>query len=230
MKNPAFKLTAIVVLLFLGLFMALQLKSINAANKQSAYAQQDLTELQDQVLLLIRENETWTAENQKLTDLIASIDADLIGEDQSFEAVIAEKQKAEIFAGLTQVQGGGLQIVMDSSTDLAIKSSTLLLLINEMRASKALAISVNEERIVALTEIRDTGSSNPQIVINGNSYPALSRFVIKAMYRDQDVGNAQQLLNDAIKRLHLENLATVSQMNQLTIPALADGSTITQPD
>ncbi len=215
---------AIIVFFILGLLIALQLKNINASNLQAYYARQDLTELQDQVMTLMRENAELSDQNQNLSDLITSMGAELSGDNKSLQTIMDEKLKAEVFAGLTDVSGSGLQVVMDPGTDAPVKASRLLLLINELRASGALAISINNDRIVAMTEIRDTGTTNPQIVINGNSYPASSQFIIRAIYKEENINRGLQLINNLIEQLQTVAVITVSSSDTVSIPKLSEDS------
>lgn len=215
---------AIVVFFVLGLLIALQLKNINANNLQAYYAKQDLTELQDQVMTLMRENSDLSDQNQNLSDLIASMGDELSGDNKSLQTIMDEKLKAEIFAGLTDVSGSGIQVVMEPGTDVSVKASRLLLLVNEIRSSGALAISINDDRIVAMTEIRDTGTTNPQIVINGNSYPATSQFIIRAIYNQEDINRGLQLVNNLIGQLQTVTIMTVSSSDTISIPQLSEDS------
>lgn len=215
---------AIIVFFVLGLLIALQLKNINANNLQAYYAKQDLTELQDQVMTLMRENSDLSDQNQNLSDLIASMGDELSGDNKSLQTIMDEKLKAEIFAGLTDVSGSGIQVVMEPGTDVSVKASRLLLLVNEIRSSGALAISINDDRIVAMTEIRDTGTTNPQIVINGNSYPATSQFIIRAIYNQEDINRGLQLVNNLIGQLQTVTIMTVSSSDTISIPKLSEDS------
>ena len=215
---------AIIVFFVLGLLIALQLKNINANNLQAYYAKQDLTELQEQVMTLMRENSDLSDQNQNLSDLIASMGDELSGDNKSLQTIMDEKLKAEIFAGLTDVSGSGIQVVMEPGTDVSVKASRLLLLVNELRSSGALAISINNDRIVAMTEIRDTGTTNPQIVINGNSYPATSQFIIRAIYNQEDINRGLQLVNNLIGQLQTVTIMTVSSSDTISISKLSEDS------
>jgi uncharacterized protein YlxW (UPF0749 family) len=223
-RRMSLSIGAIIVFFVLGLLVALQLKNINANNLQAAYAKQDLTELQDKVMTLMRENSELSDQNQNLSDLISSMGAELSGDNKALQTIMDEKLKAEIFAGLTDVSGQGIQVYMEPGTDTSVKASRLLLLINELRSSGALAISINDDRIVAMTEIRDTGTTNPQIVINGNSYPATAQFVIRAIYKEEDINRGLQLVNNLIEQLQTVSIITVSSSDTISIPKLSEDS------
>ena len=223
-RRMSLSVGAVIIFFILGLLIALQLKNMNASNLQAFYAKQDLSELQDQVMTLMRENADLSNKNKNLSDLISSMEDELSGDNKSLKSIIDEKSKAEIFAGLTDVSGKGLQIIMNPGTDVSVKASRLLLLVNELRSSGALAISINDDRIVAMSEIRDTGVTNPQIVINGNSYPATSQFVIRAIYKEEDLNRGLLLVNNLIEQLQTLSDITVSSSDKISIPKLSEDS------
>ena len=221
-RNMSLSVGTIVAFFVLGLLIALQLKNINIMNLQAFYSEKDIAGLKDEVMSIMLENSDLSDQNKKLSDLISSMGDQLAGDDKSLQAIIQEKKNAEIFAGLTDVSGNGIQIIMDSGTDIPVKSSSLLLIINELRSSGALAICINDERIVAMSEIRDTGTSEPQVVINGNSYPATSQFVIKAIFNAKDIHRGIQLVNDIVSQLNTLGTITVSSSDSLSIPKLSE--------
>jgi len=222
-KNASFSINILLSLILLGLLVSLQMKNLNFNELQAYNEEQDLARLQEEAMALYRENNELSDANREMALLLDSMRDGLAGEDAALQAIIDEKEKAEIFAGLTDVKGPGLQVQLNEMETTAVKATTLLLLVNEMRTSGALAISINDERIVALTEIRDIGSENPQIVINGNSYPATISFVIKGLYPEEDQNRGRLLLNnlvDALKESNPSFAAVVTTAEQLTIPKL----------
>ena len=88
-------------------------------------------------------------------------------------------------AGLTDVRGPGLVITMNDSladlgaTDLnyyLVHDEDLLNVVNELKASGAEAISINDQRVVAMSEIRCAGTT---ILVNGQRLAP--PYVIKAI-------------------------------------------------
>ena len=81
-------------------------------------------------------------------------------------------------AGLTDVEGPGVMVILQDSTatntsgeeaDYLIHDSDLLSVINELRDAGAQALSLNGERILATSEIRCAGSV---VLINGQRVAA----------------------------------------------------------
>jgi len=107
-------------------------------------------------------------------------------DEETVELLKQELAKSQQNAGLTNVRGSGLKIIMEDSladfgsgTDLnnyLVHDEDILKVVNELRSAGAEAISVNEQRIISTSEIRCAG---PTIFINGDRIGA--PFVIKAI-------------------------------------------------
>jgi len=180
--------------------------------------------LQDEVMALIRENNTLSDENQKLSDYVNSLSDELTGDDIILQQIIDEKSSAEIFAGMTDISGPGLTIILDFGPDVPVKSGTVLLIVNELRAAGALAISVQNERIVAMTEIRDVGTVNPQIMINGNQYSSVSQFSIKAVFREDEISRGIELISDLTDQIYSYGNISVNSTDNVLIERLSEES------
>ena len=97
------------------------------------------------------------------------------GENETQDALLKELSKARYISGLNAVKGPGLILILNDSTKptqpgedpnlYVIHDEDLLKVINELRAAGAEAISINEQRLLATSEIRCVG---PLIQVNGN--------------------------------------------------------------
>lgn len=92
---------------------------------------------------------------------------------------LVEKELAEAKEtfGLTNVEGEGIIITLTDTEEMAYTGNHLLYLVNELRAAGAEAISINDERIINMTDIADISSK--YIVVNSN--PVLSPYVVKVV-------------------------------------------------
>ncbi len=225
-RRLSLSMIAIASFVLLGLLIALQMKNVNDDHRQTAYAEKDIVEMQEQVMAMIRENDDLTQKNKELSTLIASMGEELSGDNAALQAILDEKTKAEVFAGLTPVTGSGITLVITPTTGLTVNAKTLLLFTNEMRAGGALAISIADERIVAMTEIRDTGSTSPQIIINGNAYAASSSFTIRAIYPDEDLTRGRQLLETLVGQFGVTSEFVLTNDDVIEIPGLPEDSMI----
>ena len=139
------------------------------------------------------------------------------------EALKAELDKLEITAGLVEVTGPGVSVVMSDSAavnatgeeaDYIIHDSDLLSVINELRSAGAEAISLNGERLLATSEIRCTGAV---VTVNGRRYAA--PYVIFAIVDPATLYNALTMRNGVVDILGQWKISVqVNTSTQLTIP------------
>lgn len=76
-----------------------------------------------------------------------------------------ELEKANMYAGLSNVVGSGIIITLSDNEYRTIDAIDLVLLVNELRAAGAEAISINSERIIYRTDI--VNISTKYILVNG---------------------------------------------------------------
>ncbi len=182
MKNKEFIITITVICFILGLMLAMQLKTVQVNSEtgsnrtteiQTQYA--ELKKNYDAKVLEIEEKDKMLEEYRK-----AETDEETVG------VLKQELNKALQDAGLTNVRGSGLTVVMEDSvktiegvTDLnayLVHDEDIMKVVNELRSAGAEAISVNEQRIISTSEIRCAGTT---IFINGERVGA--PFTIKAI-------------------------------------------------
>lgn len=94
-------------------------------------------------------------------------------------------ERYEIMLGYTKVKGPGIKLVLEDKTEdgtenvLLYNYDLLLAIVNRLNASGAEAISINDERIIATTEMHLTEDNGEKLLINEK--PVVSPFVIKAI-------------------------------------------------
>ena len=96
--------------------------------------------------------------------------------DQQSAILKEEYNRALILAGLKDVKGKGVIITIGDNAHESISDSDLLYVINILRSVDAQAISINDERLVAMTEIV---TAEGYIVLNGK--PIYPPYTIKAI-------------------------------------------------
>lgn len=174
------KLTMIITISIMALILFCvifaQFKVVNETDiAQIEYMKED--ELR-QALTEWREKYEKTA--QKITETnkkIKEYETKLQSNEETRDLVQKELIEAQKTFGLTDVIGNGIIITLTDNESRTYQSDHLLDLVNELRAAGAEAISINNERIVNLTDIADI--SNGQIVVNKNRIS--SPFTIKAI-------------------------------------------------
>lgn len=103
-------------------------------------------------------------------------------EEVTLKLLETEIKDAKMKLGLTDVYGEGIVITMQNTEGSTVGYSELLTLINELVYAGAEAISINNERIVAMTDLANVGNF---VFINGER--TTSPFTIKA------IGNTTKL-------------------------------------
>ena len=101
-------------------------------------------------------------------------------EEEKEELVKNELEQVNLILGKTDVEGQGITITLQESKDAeaAITSDNLNMIVNELKEAGAEAISINDERIINMTDIV---SVNENTVIRVNQQRVVSPYVIKAI-------------------------------------------------
>lgn len=164
------------------------------------------------------ELESEIAEDRNLIENYHSKKADKAG----LEPVKKNLDYLSFAAGLTKVQGPGILVTLDDQEKAhtakdpefyIIHYSNVLYIVNDLRAAGAEAISVNNDRVVATTDIRCAGNI---ILINTNR--------LAPPYEIKAIGNPQQLeagvRNGEYGTLELGQFPVTTDIsNEITIPA-----------
>ena len=180
MNKKAARASIALVCLILGIMLALQFKTTeNINNNVAAERAEDLNKKLDAV----------TDERDILAEEVLSLRERLKNvreTDQAMKDLQEELQSAQLAACLLPIQGAGIILTLNDSAKALqpgenpnaelIHDTDLLTVINEIKASGAEAISINDKRIVAMSEIRCAGTT---ILVNWDKIAP--PFVIKAI-------------------------------------------------
>lgn len=165
--------------ILLGIFIALQYKYYTKSfmNDPTQYEK------------MVAELNTLRAEKKALEEELDVLEKklDQISNSASQESVYIENLKEDLqrykaFLGQTKLSGPGIVITLDESlaegsiSSLAYDYRLVLELVNELHASGAEAISINEQRITNYSEIRLVGRQ-----LNINYVPISVPYVIKVI-------------------------------------------------
>ncbi len=94
-----------------------------------------------------------------------------------------ESDQVEQILGKTNMQGEGIIITLNNmkNSDTLINSDDLLLIVNQLKNAGAEAISINDERIINMSDIVDIKLSEYEFFIKVNGQRILAPYVIKAI-------------------------------------------------
>lgn len=200
------------VCFILGIMLAVQFRTTQDIRSSVQYQRtEDLTQRLMQV-----EKERNTLENQ-VRDLRQAAGGDIAA---------SELESIKMGAGLIPLQGTGVIVTMDDTKPTAspgsknpnlylIKDEDILKILNELRAAGAEAIAINNQRLIASSEVRTAG---PFISINNMNFAA--PFEIKAIGDPVTLENALKIRGGVIETLQFWNIqVAVKQQDMVQIPA-----------
>ncbi len=150
-------------------------------NQLASYYQDKVAELESEKEALNAEISSLDDRYSKFLDSLAASNSDYFNLLKQYEEL---NKLHRFYSGLTPVQGAGLRIFLDDGETLdgkvtsymIVHDSTLIRIVNSLRSAGAQAVSINDERIVSMTDIVCVG---PSIRVNGKKL--FSPFEISAI-------------------------------------------------
>ena len=163
----------------LALVMFMQFKIVNQTDITSIENMRE-TELRTE---LANWKSKYEETNQKYEETISKIDEykkTTESNEQTEELVNSELEQVNLLLGKTDVEGQGITITLQENKDAeaGITSDNLNMIVNELKEAGAEAISINDERIINMTDIV---SVNENTVTRVNQQRVVSPYVIKAI-------------------------------------------------
>lgn len=219
MRNNGALVSIAAVCLVLGIMISIQFKSTQGVGPSMVPAR--VTELTEKVDKVTDERDALAEEVLDLREKLKNV--------REFDTAMADLQEelqyANMAAGLIELEGAGLTVILDDSArsvktgedpnDLLIHDYDLLMVVNELKASGAEAISVNGERIIAMSEIRCAGTT---ILVNW--IKIAPPFEIKAIGNPDMLESGLTMKGGYLQTLKLLGVqANLQKVENITIPA-----------
>ena len=218
------ELAVMAVCVVVGFLLAAQLRGVQLAGAADATNASRLETLQSLYNDVVEERDGLTEQVGQLQSELELYRQQAASGDEGSEALKTELEQMEITAGLTDVEGPGVTVVLEDSTqanvtgdeaDYLIHDNDILSVINELRSAGAEAISLNGERILATSEVRCTGAV---VTVNGRRYAA--PYVIFAIGDPNTLYSALTMRNGVVDILSQWGITVrVTASDQLLIPA-----------
>ena len=210
--NKQAKLVVVVVSAILGFMIATQLRTVDSM-KAAAINYQRVEDLTEQ----LKRNE------REKTDLIAEL-AKLKAEN-SHEFYAKELKQLNMYAGMLEMQGPGVTVIIDDSKVTAkpgdnpnlylIHDDDLLKVINELKAAGAEVLSINNQRIISTSEIRCAGPT-----VSVNNVRSAPPYVIKAIGDPQSLDASLKMRGGVIETLKFWGIQIQTKKEEkITVPA-----------
>jgi len=171
----------------LGIVFSIQYKAVNNDYLEGLFPSQRAIQLENELSSTMAEKENLQEQLEYYEDELRNIKESESKESAVIKSLNAETLKFRVIAGLEDVEGEGVQVAiedpsaeMDYSRDggsvIMYNYDLILSMINILNAAGAEAISVNNQRIIAMTEIHLAGNN-----LNINNVPTAPPFVVKAI-------------------------------------------------
>ena len=138
--------------------------------------------------------------------------------EQSSELLDEELAQSNLLLGKTNVVGDGVVITLKDNDEKSIEATDLLTLVNELRLAGAEAISINDKRIINMTEIVDVNA----IMINEER--VVSPYIVKAIGDQTYLSSALSLKTSGFIDAYNQKGKTVEMTKEKNINILAYSS------
>ncbi len=217
MKNIKMHIAIGIVCMVLGIMVAVQFKTVKQSigpvteyrAREIATQLKKVREERDSLLTLKNEYEKKINEYE---------DAEAQGNIAS-RLMKSDLEKARIIAGLVDVEGPGLTILLDDLKFFdnynynIIDYTDLLEFINELNSAGAEAVSINDQRVISTTEIRQAG-----LHININTEKFAPPFSIKVIGEPKTLEASLRMRGGVVERLESKGIAiSITQQQSVTI-------------
>jgi len=222
-RHSGAELSVVFICVIIGFLLAVQLKSVKAHADANASNAGRLETLQGLYNDVVEQRDTLQEALEQVNGELARYRAAAAEGTSQGEALKAETERLARLAGLTDLEGPGVSVVLKDSTvanttgdeaDYLIHDNDLLTVINDLRDAGAEAISLNGERILATSEVRCAGAV---VIVNGRRYAA--PYVIFAIGNPDTLYQALTMRGGVVDALGLWKIdVTVTMSTHLTIP------------
>lgn len=223
------KYSGIVVLgilaLFIGLVLSVQLKLTAGGDQGGLVPLAKVKGYESELKMVQDEKDAVTEELMELEARMSAIESEKAEEDAFINGLVSDLEKYKMSAGVVDVKGSGILItIKDPVADdeyqqgfstIMYNYDLLLSLVNKLKEAGAEAISINEQRIAANTEISMAGSN-----VNINGTPTAPPYYIKAIGNPDTLNDAINIRSGIVETMKMRynlNVSTIKKQ-ELTIP------------
>jgi uncharacterized protein YlxW (UPF0749 family) len=177
----------------LGMVFSIQYKAVNSSYLEGLFPSQRAIQLENELSNTMVEKETLQEQLEYYESELRTIKESESKESAVIKSLNDDILKFRVVAGLEDVEGEGIQIIIEDPFEnieysaengsvIMYNYDLILSMLNILNAAGAEAVSVNNQRIIAMTEIHLAGNN-----LNINKVPTAPPFVIKA------IGNSDTL-------------------------------------
>ena len=172
----------------LGLTMAIQFKTVIATDIAGIEIMRE-AELRTELASWKSKYEDAKLKIEETNNKIEEYGKEIEENSNISELITREVNEAEVIAGYTDVTGPGIIVTLEDTENMQITAEDLMSLLNELKLAGAEAISINDQRIVSLTDI----SNIDYKFIMVNTAKEIGKARIESPYIIKAIGNQKYL-------------------------------------
>lgn len=174
--NITMAISILIICITFVAVLCIQFKTVEKVNETDIENMRD-AELREQVSEWKSKYEEAYEKLEENNSKIDEYNEKLESNEEASELLDEELKKSQLILGTTDVTGEGVVITLTDKPDNPIEAADLVELINELRFAGAEAISINEVRIINMTDLADIDS----YIIVKPSQRLVSPYVVKAI-------------------------------------------------
>lgn len=219
-----------VICFLLFFMMTLQIRTIKKSESDILMMKKE-NELRDEINQWKDLYDNATDKIDELNTRISEYQNAATKKNETVGVLKTEIDSLNSLAGLTDLKGKGIMVVLDDTKAIeqialdagfydpnvyVIHDSDILMIINELKAAGAEAISVNGQRIIANTEIRCVGP-----VVSINNVRLTAPFEISVIGDSVSLSNSLKLRGGIVEQLEEANIdVTVEKREEIFVPKI----------
>ncbi|EMS72227.1 DUF881 domain-containing protein [Ruminiclostridium cellobioparum] len=216
-KRVSRNISIALICVILGLALSWQFQSIRSNAKVMNLESQKKDDLVVKILNEQKNNENLRAKLNELQVQLNKFESARGNSDENLKLLTDEIQKLKTVAGLTDVKGKGVTVTFAKEDSLNVEDDDLLFVLNELRATDAQALAINDQRIIDTTEVRVAGG---YIMVNGRH--VTPPYVIKAIVDPDNAVNALNMIGGALEKIKLFIDVHVEKSDNIEIPKISE--------
>ncbi len=205
------------ICVILGLALSWQFQSIRNNAQVMNLESQKKDDLVVKILNEQKNNENMRTKLSELQAQVEKFESARGNSDENLKLLSDEIQKLKIVAGLTDVKGKGVIVAFSKDDALNVEDDDLLYVLNELRATDAQALAINDQRIIDTSEVRVAGG---YIMVNGRHI--MPPYVIKSIVDPDNAVNALNMIGGALEKIRVFIDVDVEKSDNIEIPKISE--------
>lgn len=213
MEKPSIKKGKITMTITIGiacfvlvLVMFMQFKIVNETDITSIENMRE-TELRTELANWKTKYDETNAQYEEVQSMIEEYNQTKESNEETEKLVNAELETVNMNLGKTDVEGEGIEIILRETNNeeiSQINADDLLVIVNALKLAGVEAISINDERILNMTDIVNINANSDDLFVKINGQRILAPYIIKA------IGNQSYLESALIgKGGYVDELRTI---------------------